>query len=405
MFSRERKLSFKTVLQLLLRKSIKPLQLLLNEWTDNLDYQISASALCQARKKLKHTAFIELLDKCVLQVMYGVGEHKRFKGKRLLAVDGTSLRLPNTNETRERFGLIKHLNGNKQRLSNQVEAKATILYDVLNEIPISAELSCGRAYDLTASKAHLKNLSQNDVLIGDRAYGSYQFFVEILAQNADFLIRCKRKTFEKHHGLFNCSENKEKIVELPCPLQLASTNCEIASSLKVRFIRIPLENGEIEVLATSLIDTKAFPYEDFKELYYKRWAIETYFHVLKSRLSIDNFTGKSVEAIMQDFYSTIFVSGLETIITSEANEELGAKSTMHYQKVNKAIAFHTIKNKVVKMMFKPTRNMEIKIKKLFLQNSNSVRPYREKLDRIPSALDHTARNSLYFQKYSRKHVF
>lgn len=404
-FIRERKLPFKTVLQLLLRKSVKPLQLVLNEWTDNLDYQISASALSQARRKLKHTAFIELLEKCVVQVMYRVGEHERFKGKRLLALDGTSLRLPNTEETRERFGLIEHMSGSKQRASNQVEAKATILYDVLNEIPISGELARGRTYDLKASKPHLKNISRDDVLIADRAYGSYQFFTEILARNADFVIRCKKNTFEKQHGLFESSDQREKIVELSCPTKLTASTRDIALSLKVRFVRIPLDTGEIEVLATSLVDTKAFPYEDFKELYYKRWGIETYFHTLKSRLSIDNFTGKSVEAIMQDFYSTIFVSGLETIITCEANEELGSKATKHYQKVNKAIAFHTIKNKVVKMVFDPIPNAEDEIQKLFLQNPTLVRPYRDKPQRVPSTVDNKTRNSLYFQRYGRKHVF
>lgn len=406
MFSRNRKLPFSTVFQLLLRKSVKPLQLVLNEWTDNLDYQVSASALSQARQHLRHTAFIELLEKCVVQVMYRVGHYETFRGKRLLAIDGTSLRLPNTTHTQEKFGVITHLGGKKVRNSEQVEAKATVLYDVLNEIPISAELSPGRTNDLRASKPHLVNIKRDDVLLADRAYGSYLFFAEILARNADFVIRCKAKTFEKYHGLFGESEEceREKIVEIPCPAKLKSTK-SIPSSLKIRFVRIPLKTGEIEVLATSLLDLETFPHEDFQSLYYKRWGIETYFQTLKSRLSIDNFTGKSVEAILQDFYSTILVSGLETIITAEANEELGSKATKHYQKVNKAIAFHTIKNKIVKMIFEGTANADEEIMKLFLQNPTLVRPDREKPPRIPSTKDNKTRNSLYFQRYARKHVF
>jgi len=403
-FTRHRKLPFKTVLQLLLRKSVKPLQLILNEWTDNCDYRISASALSQARKNLKHTAFIELLEKCVIEVMYNCGDYKKFKGRRLLAVDGTSLRLPNTKETRTRFGLIEHMNGQKKRLTNQVEAKATILYDVLNEIPISAELSRGRASDLKASKIHLSNISRGDVLLADRGYGSYQFFTEILEQNADFVIRCKKRTFEKYHRLFSCTEKKEKTVNLPKPENLAG-NSTIRNNLKIRFIRIELENGEIEVLATSLLDRKKFPHSDFKNLYRRRWNIETYFHTLKSRLSIDNFTGKSIEAIQQDFYATLFVSGLETIITADANEELGKKPTKYYQKVNKAISFHTIKNKVMKMVFEPGSYSEEEITKLFLQNPTLLRPEREKPPRKPTRKAHTNRDSLYFQKFTRKHVY
>ena len=41
-----------------------------------------------------------------------------------------------------------------------------------------------------------------------------------------------------------------------------------------------------------------------------------------ARLNLDNFTGTTVEAVKQDFYSTIFVSNLESIIVNDAEKEL-----------------------------------------------------------------------------------
>ena len=404
-FTRERKLPFRTVLKLLLRKSVKSLQVVLNEWCENLDYEISASALSQARRKLRHTAFIELLEKSVVQVMYRVGEHQRYKGKRLLAVDGTSLRLPNTTDLRKKFGLVVHMQSKRQVIeSNQVEAKATVLYDVLNEIPISADLAPGRKSDLFASRVHLKHLKANDVVIADRGFGSYQFFAEILANKADFLIRLRKNAFSKYHKLSNTSDIKECTIELARPYHLRKV-ADVPASIVIRFLLIHLDNGELEYLATSLTDIKMFPYEEFKKLYYKRWGIETYFHVLKSHLTIDNFTGKSVEAILQDFHSTIFVSGLETIISAQANQQLAGKNTQYKQKVNKAIAFHTIKNKVVKLIFDMPPDALEQIQKLFLQTPTLIRPNKPKPPRTPSAIDNKIRNSLYFQRYARKHVF
>lgn len=404
LFTRERKLPFKTVMQLLLRKSVKPLQLILNEWTDYLDYEISSSALSQARQKLKHTAFIELHKKCVVEVMYGEGNYNRYKGHRLLAIDGTSLRLPNTEELREEFGLIVHMSEKKKLASNQVEAKALFIYDVLNEIPVSADLFPGRTNELKASRSQLKTLQEQDILIADRGYGSYRFFAEIIEKEADFIIRCKDKTFKRHHGLLQSKRRKENIVEIPAPIAVLKEGL-LPLKLKIRFIRIELDNGEVEILATSLLNTKKFPYSDFKSLYYKRWGIETYFQTLKSRLTIDNFTGKSLNAVLQDFYATVFVSGLETIITSEAETELGKNKTKYKRRVNKAIAFHTIKNKIIKMVFDPRPDNEAKILRLFLQNPNLVRPHRPKPPRTPSARNNNNRNSLYFQRYARKHVF
>lgn len=63
-FTRDRKLNFYSVLVLLLQKSVKSLQLKLNEFMDRLEASesVTASAFCQARRKFLPQAFIELND-------------------------------------------------------------------------------------------------------------------------------------------------------------------------------------------------------------------------------------------------------------------------------------------------------------------------------------------------------
>ena len=54
------------------------------------------------------------------------------------------------------------------------------------------------------------------------------------------------------------------------------------ASLKVRWVGVILLNGGIEVLATSLLVSKKYRNEIFKEMYFKRWKIETYYDELKT---------------------------------------------------------------------------------------------------------------------------
>jgi hypothetical protein len=398
-----RKLPFCSVLFLILKKSVRPLQLVLNEWTEHLDYQITASALSQARRKFKHTAFIELHKWCIVKVMYRGGDYEKFHGKRLLALDCTSLRLPNTKELGEEFGVVSNVTSSKKVSTTQVEAKGSVLYDLLNNIPVSAHLFPGRTNDVKTVDEHLNDLAKNDLLLADRGFASYGVFAGILAKKADFLIRCKKDSYRNVHGLFKDKELLETIVELPCT-KACKKNKKLPESIRVRFVKILLDTGEIEILATSLLDQEKFPYSYFKELYHNRWGIETYFHTLKSRLSIDNFTGKSFESVLQDFYATIFVSGLETIITGEANEELAEKNTKYPQKVNKAISFHVIKQKVLKIIYDKPKNFEQQITKLFMQNPTIIRTERQK---PPRKKNKSTRNaaSLNYQKYTRKHVY
>ncbi len=84
------------------------------------------------------------------------------------------------------------------------------------------------------------------------------------------------------------------------------------------------------------LDIKQYPPKYFKDLYYLRWGIETFYSILKNRLNLENFSGYSPEAIRQDFYVTIFLSGAESILTLEAEAKLAKQKGGHPKKVNKS---------------------------------------------------------------------
>jgi hypothetical protein len=54
------------------------------------------------------------------------------------------------------------------------------------------------------------------------------------------------------------------------------------SSLTCRLIKIELENGDKEVLCTSLTDAQTYPYEEFEQLYHYRWNEEEAYKLLKA---------------------------------------------------------------------------------------------------------------------------
>jgi hypothetical protein len=98
---------------------------------------------------------------------------------------------------------------------------------------------------------------------------------------------------------FGSVKKKCKILGVPVPTRGGIRGI---SQITVRFVRIRLSTGETEVLVTSLLDSDKYTTQMLKELYNLRWGIETIFGVLKERLKIDNFTGKTVTAVKQDFF-------------------------------------------------------------------------------------------------------
>ena len=94
--------------------------------------------------------------------------------------------------------------------------------------------------------------------------------------------------------------------------------------LKIRIVEIKLENGTVEYLATNL-DMEEFSFKELKELYGKRWSIETGFKKLKSQIQIENFSGYRRIIIEQDFHANIFLYNLATAIQWDANRQLAEK--------------------------------------------------------------------------------
>lgn len=94
---------------------------------------------------------------------------------------------------------------------------------------------------------------------------------------------------------------------------------DLPAEITIRFVRVRLETGEYEVLVTNLLDPETFPTAEFKAIYPMRWGVEGFYTILKSRLTLENFTGKTADAGYQDFYAAVSLSGLETILTGEVN--------------------------------------------------------------------------------------
>ena len=110
--------------------------------------------------------------------------------------------------------------------------------------------------------------------------------------------------------------------------------------LTVRLVTLRLSSGELEVLATSLLDEAAYPTEKFGGLYWQRWGHETYYGRLKGRLDLEHCSGQTVEAVEQDFHATVLLSNVESVVVGPAQAQLTARTAGRTQsaRVNRAVS-------------------------------------------------------------------
>lgn len=87
--------------------------------------------------------------------------------------------------------------------------------------------------------------------------------------------------------------------------------------LEIRIALVDIGKNEVEILATNLTQEE-FSTQDLKELYNKRWSVETGFDRLKNLIEIEDFSGNRRKIIEQDFYAHIFVYNLAITIKNHA---------------------------------------------------------------------------------------
>ncbi len=144
---------------------------------------VSKAALTKARMKLKFDAFVELN----LHLIHYFEKHfnpRTWYGFRLLAIDGSTTRLPMTEGIAQHFGVWNCRQGQPSPMG-----RISQLFDVLNKITIDAVIHPKGVGERELASQHLLNLMPNDLILLDRGYPAWWLFCLILSMDGHFCAR------------------------------------------------------------------------------------------------------------------------------------------------------------------------------------------------------------------------
>jgi hypothetical protein len=381
-FTRERSLPFHKVFLLLINFLTKSLQaeldnlfkILLNkEMPVN---EVTKTAFCLARKKLGHGAFTEL-DKYQIGVFYREGAYNRWNGFRLIGVDGSTARLPVSKGIQEIYGV----HDTSETGAPLTYARLSQAYDLLNNLTLDAILSTYDDNEHSLALRHTTVFDPGDLVVCDRNYASFWMFALLNSKNVDFCFRLKVGSW-KTAAYFVNSQEQEIIAEIYPSKQSAKKCIELGISkapMRLRFICITLDTGEKEVLVTSLTDVVKYPFSIFSQLYQFRWQVEESYKTIKSRLAMENFSGKSCLSVLQDFHAKIFSCNLTAILVRGADGLVKKKCANRKKtyKINFTQALNRMKNSIVLLLYREKETAGIYLDELVLLFASNLEPVRK----------------------------
>ena len=350
-FIRKRKLPFVSLIGFMLsgiKRSIqKELTDFIQEHTSHKN--MTKSAFCQQRIKLKPEAFVEL-NGVLTDDFYTDNEFATHYGMRLLCIDGSTLELPSSEEIIQTFGV-----NNEDNMIPM--SRISTLYDPLNSIIIDGKIEANVCDEYSLAVMMLGDIKENDLVVLDRGYGARWLFYLLQQKKAHYIVRVQRNFGHDADSFWDTNETERiiEVQELPLKSRIKLKKLGLDfKPFKFRLVKIILENGETEVLATSLLDSEKFDSIFLKETYGLRWGIEVNYDHLKNHIELGNFTGYSVQVIKQDFFANILLANIQALLVRDAQEELTKKNEdkkLKYEyKINKNLSLGFLKERVVDIL-------------------------------------------------------
>lgn len=378
-FCRSRKLPFHVVIFFLLhlatgsyQKELDDFFKTINGWEIPKRF-VSKVAWCKARVKLAYDALIQLNDR-VVQYFYNHFTPLKWNGFFLKVIDGTTVRLPNIGEIVAHFGAWHPVRGNPCPM-----ARVSQMFDPLNRVSVDAIIASKDQGERELACSHLRKLTTHDLALLDRGYACFWLFALILSVRANF---CARMPIHwKRVKKFLKSGKSQQTILLTPSLQSRNKCLELGldiNPLRLRLIRVEVPSGETEVLITSLVDNNHFPHEMFCELYHQRWFVEEDFKTVKCWIEVENFTGKSVLSVYQDFHARILAKNLTSMLSFQTRQRI-EQDHQHCQyryQVNFAYALSAAKSALPLLFIKPTRTLNRILKSLLALIAETTEPIR-----------------------------
>ena len=250
-----------------------------SRWEDQAVPAPSRSAIFQARSRLGPEPMAALFARVAQPLARPGWEGAWLAGKRLLAVDGTTLDVPDTPANVEYFGRP----GTGRGQAGYPQARVVAIAECGSHAIMDAVIGGLGTGETTLADELIDRLDPDSVLVADRGFYSFHRWATAQDRGVDLLWRIRSNVKPKHVRTLGDGTWLATITPSSGPGWR-----EVAPRM-VRVVDYQVDTGDDEAgtvdqhrLLTTLLDPAAVPAGDLIAAYLARWEIENTFDELKT---------------------------------------------------------------------------------------------------------------------------
>lgn len=240
---------------------------------------LAPSAVPQARYRLGPEPVQWLFGK-VAQVWADEGPW-RWRGFSLHAVDGTCMRVDDTDENFEHFGKPAGRGGPND--AGYPQLRMACLMNLETRLVSAARFGPYVSSEHELAAPLWEHLPDKSITILDRGFIDYQLFASLIASGEErhLLVRMRK---DLNYEVVEVLPDGSALARLYPTAEVLRKHPHITPHLDVRILDYQHEGGEPSRLFTTLLDHVLYPADDIIALYHERWEIEIAYDELKTHL-------------------------------------------------------------------------------------------------------------------------
>lgn len=273
----------------------------------NTSKPVDSNAISEARNRLGETPMAWLFGHCADTWGHQSARRDQWRGLALYGVDGTTCKVPDSDENRKHFGLA---NGGNRGLSGYPLTRIVGLMALRSHVLAAASFGPSTNGEYWYAEDLWANVPDDSLVILDRNFWAARVTIPLTREgtNRHWLIRGKSTLAGRvveHLGpndeirVFKVSKKaQEKDPSLP-------------KTFKARVIRYQRKGFRPQLLVTSLLDPELYPAEEIVSLYHERWEIELGYGEAKTQmLESIPLRSKNVDRVRQEIWGILIAYNL-----------------------------------------------------------------------------------------------
>ena len=355
-FTRNRKLPFPSLVMYMLSRSTGTLDHTLMDFFGYGGERPGRAALVKAMSKVNTMFWGDLFSNITAATIGSMSSRGKatYKGYRLLAIDGTDLALPETDDECHTSRMVSH-----GQVSTYYSLHINCLYDILLDSIVDAVIQKGDDQDEQAACLEMVDRNHLDrmILICDRGYPNYNLIAHMIRNGQHFLFRSQNAEgsiggywWEKLSGGMNTGSINVKVritriwskavkaspayhsitkttkfdfIPEKSPFKQGRKGTTLEDipegycyEISFRVVRVRIGNegdeNEYETLVTNLPETE-FSEKDLKHLYHARWSQETSYRELKHDEGLMYLHSKKTQSIIAEVYLAMIMHNITAL--------------------------------------------------------------------------------------------